>query len=95
MSFLVILLINTALVVGAGEGYDLVRNKVNKTNDQLAHITEEVEKKTRININVNPNINFNPNINVSPTIKSKNNNVNKNNSNIKNFQKKHNIEDGE
>ena len=86
MGFLAILLINALIVVGGGESYDLLRSKINKTNAQLAHITDEVEKKTRINIKVNPVINFNPDINVSPTIKSdnanNNDNINQNQSQI-------------
>ena len=95
MSFLVIALLNVALVVGAGEGYDAMKTRVNMHNKQLGDIAEEVKKKTTVNVTVAPKINFNPNIKVSPTIKSDNKNVNKNNISLENAIKKYNIGDGE
>ena len=95
MPFLVIILLNAALVVGAGEGYDTVRTRLNLHNQQLGDISEEVKKKTTVNVTVAPKINFNPKIDVSPTIKSDNKNVNKNSNNVDNLQKEHNIVDGE
>ena len=87
MSFLVIALLNVALVVGTGEGYDAMRKRVNLHNKQLGDISEEVKKKTTVNVTVAPKINFNPNINVSPTIKSDNKNVNTNKNSLDNVLK--------
>ena len=95
MTFLVIALLNAALVIGAGEGYDTIRTRMNLHNKQLGDISEEVKKKTTINVTVAPKINFNPKIDVSPTIKSDNKSVNKNTNTLDNLQKEHNIVDGE
>ena len=76
MGFFIIALLNIGLVVGGGEAYDKIKSKVIERNDKIEFISEEVQKKTRINIEVKPVINFNPDINVSPTIKSENNNDN-------------------
>ena len=72
MSFIVIVLINLAIVVGGGETTDLVVDKVKTTGTQLDRIEKKAEKETEINVNVNPIINFTPTIEVKPTIINKN-----------------------
>ena len=81
MSFIVIVLINLAIVVGGGETGDLVAEKVSSTGKQLDRIEKKAEKETKINVNVNPIINFTPTIEVKPTII--NNNVVKTDTEVK------------
>ena len=76
MSILAIALINILVVVGGGELGDKVAEKINKTGKQLDRIEKKAEKKTKINVNVNPVINFKPIIKVNPTIINKNSNTN-------------------
>ena len=76
MSILAIALINILVVVGGGELGDKVAEKVSKTGKQLDRIEKKAEKKTKINVNVNPVINFKPVIKVNPTIINKNSNNN-------------------
>ena len=76
MSILAIALINILVVVGGGELGDKVAEKVSKTGKQLDRIEKKAEKKTKINVNVNPVINFKPIIKITPTIINKNSNTN-------------------
>ena len=76
MGILAIALINILVVVGGGELGDKIADKVNKTGEQLNRIEKKAEKKTKINVNVNPVINFKPVINVKPIIKNVNSNTN-------------------